>query len=279
MEVGRIQLFNKDCFELLKTMDDNSIDVAFADLPYGILETRWEEQMKKGEFNLPLYFKELFRVCKDDAPLIFTCCSKYMWNLVAAASMPPKYDMIWVKGRASNPFLGRYRPSPKHENILVWYKKQPQIYNKLKIWFHACFEGVARANTELPLSLKHLDTFLQENEQEKLGGTRKKYDAKKRDVAYSTKKYSSKGWKYHTQLPTSIIDVGVGERSKVNPTRKPIALMKRLLMYYCTKESVVFDGTFGSGATIEACQELGCKFIGSELDPIQFKHSHEKFII
>jgi len=201
-----------------------------------------------------------------------------MWNLVSAAPIPPKYDMIWVKGRASNPFLGRYRPSPKHENILVWYKKQPQIYNKLKIWFHACFEGITRANTELPHSLKELDEFLGENKQEKLGGIRRKTTTN-RDVAYSTKKYSSKGWKYHTQLPTSVIDVGVGERSKVNPTRKPIALMKRLLMYYCTKESVVFDGTFGSGATIEACEELGCKFIGSELDPIQFKHSHDRFII
>ena len=188
--------------------------------------------------------------------------------------------MVWVKGRMSNPFIGRYRPAPMHEDILVFYKKQPKIYNKMKKWWHAMFEEQIEPHQEIPKSMEALDKFLNEKTQMKLGGRRKGSigTTEGQDYAMSVKKYNNRGWKYWTRLPSTVIAGIPIERSKLNPTHKPIPLMVRLLKYYVTKESVVFDATFGSGSTIEACKQLGCKFKGSELDERQYNHAFNKYI-
>ena len=274
---NRFELFHGDCFDYMETIEDKSIDVVFGDIPYQMLNAKWD---KKGSFNVPKYMQEVFRIAKDDAPIILTCCSKFTMKLAILGRERYNHNMVWVKKNSSNPFIGNKRPAPRHEDILVFYKNQPQIYNKMKKWWHAVFENQNEPHTKLPKSMAELDKFLKENTQMIIGGRKKIHKHKEgQDYCMSVKKYANRGWKYWTALPTTIIEGIPTERSKFNPTHKPIPLMIRLLKYYVTKESVVFDATFGSGSTIEACKQLGCRFKGSEMDKRQYDHSYQKYIL
>ena len=57
-----INLYNKDCVEALKEMQDNQFDLAIVDPPYGIDIAKWDAiDMKPSDE----YFIELFRVSKN----------------------------------------------------------------------------------------------------------------------------------------------------------------------------------------------------------------------
>jgi site-specific DNA-methyltransferase (adenine-specific)/modification methylase len=57
--------------------------------------------------------------------------------------------------------------------------------------------------------------------------------------------------------------------SRVHPTQKPIALMEWCLSH-ANNPSVVFYPFMGSGTTGVACMNLGCKFIGIEIESKYF---------
>ena len=64
-------IYNQDCLEAMKKMSDNQFDLAVVDPPYGINITknkRLNNNSKKDwdkEIPTPEYFKELFRVSKE----------------------------------------------------------------------------------------------------------------------------------------------------------------------------------------------------------------------
>jgi len=66
-----MNIYNQDCLEAMKVMADNQFDLAIVDPPYGINITknkRLNNNSKKDwdkEIPTPEYFKELFRVSKN----------------------------------------------------------------------------------------------------------------------------------------------------------------------------------------------------------------------
>lgn len=58
---------------------------------------------------------------------------------------------------------------------------------------------------------------------------------------------------------------------KEHPTQKPIEVMKWCLERLPPKTNVILDPFMGSGTTGVACQKLGRRFIGIELDPGYFE--------
>jgi len=66
-----MKIYNQDCLESMKQMKDNQFDLAIVDPPYGINITknkRLNNNSKKDwdkEIPTPEYFKELFRVSKN----------------------------------------------------------------------------------------------------------------------------------------------------------------------------------------------------------------------
>lgn len=269
----KAQLYHGSCFDYFTRLDDKSFDVVFGDIPYQMLDASWD---KKGSFDTAKYMDEIFRIAKDDAPIILTCCSKLAFKLISLKAKWFNHQLIWVKPCSTNPMLARYRPAPRHESVLIFYKKQPKIYGKLKNYYHAKYEGIPKPQDDAPESMEALDAFIEENTRLKLGGCVTGNRKEGQEYCMEVKKYKNRGWAYHTKLPTDVIEGIKIERSKLNPTHKPVALMKRLLKYYVTKESIVGDFTFGSGATIDACKLLGCYFKGSEMDEKQWTHACNK---
>ena len=61
-----MNLINGDCLNELKNIEDNSIDLCILDLPYGILELKWDKKI-----DLDKLWIELKRICKDNTPYFF----------------------------------------------------------------------------------------------------------------------------------------------------------------------------------------------------------------
>tara|TARA_R110000824_G_scaffold115372_3_gene266443 strand:- start:575 stop:964 length:390 start_codon:yes stop_codon:yes gene_type:complete len=68
----------------------------------------------------------------------------------------------------------------------------------------------------------------------------------------------------------------VKANTKDHPAQKPINLHKHILSNIVNENSVVLDPFMGTGSIPMACKELGCKYIGMELEPSYYEKAVEK---
>ena len=64
---------------------------------------------------------------------------------------------------------------------------------------------------------------------------------------------------------------------KDHPAQKPVDLHKHILQNIVDKDKVVLDTFMGTGSIGLACKELGCDYIGMELEIEYFNIAKEKF--
>ena len=280
-------LINGDCLEEMKDMSDNSIDFLFADLPYGQTSCKWDCLI-----DLDLFWKQVNRVCKQEAVMAFTCSVKFGNSLINSNPKCFRYDLIWVKSAACGFLNAKKMPMKKHEMVYIFYRKLPKVYT----------ENIA---------LHHTHKFLKETENKRNGkdgidnkGMVKnrskteivnKYDPplpnsviKEENEVIKTNLYSSKtaekprelyrneGGQYTPPLPNTILEIK-SEKGK-HATQKPIPLMEWLIKYYTREGDVVLDPTMGSGGTGIACKNLNREFIGIEKDEEIYKVAVERNI-
>lgn len=74
------------------------------------------------------------------------------------------------------------------------------------------------------------------------------------------------GW-YGGNAETSVFQIARPSASREHPTAKPVALVSRCLANSTVRGAVVADPFLGSGTTLIACQVLGRRCVGIELDP------------
>ncbi len=122
MEDSQIQLFNGDCLEVMKTLDDKSVDLIFCDLPYGQTSCKWD-----CKIDLEQFWKQVMRIKKLRTPIFFTTTTKFGVDLIQSA--PKKchfrYDLVWVKTAPTGFLCAKKMPMRKHEMIYVFYEKLP----------------------------------------------------------------------------------------------------------------------------------------------------------
>ena len=76
----------------------------------------------------------------------------------------------------------------------------------------------------------------------------------------------ARGW-YGDNSQTSVFEI---PRPKVNadhPTSKPVALVEAMVRNSSRTGEIVWDGFLGSGSTLIACEQLGRRCFGMDLDP------------
>mgnify|MGYP001015863505 CR=1 FL=1 len=61
-------------------------------------------------------------------------------------------------------------------------------------------------------------------------------------------------------------DIDFYDRKRIHPTQKPVELISRIIKASSNSGDLVCDPFFGSGSTGVACQELGRRFFGIEID-------------
>ena len=116
------QIFNADCLEKMKDLDDKSVDLIFCDLPYGQTSCAWDTLI-----DLDLFWKQVMRIKKLNTPIFFTTTTKFGVSLIQSA--PKKcffrYDLVWVKSTPAGFLCAKKMPMRKHEMIYVFYEKLP----------------------------------------------------------------------------------------------------------------------------------------------------------
>ena len=125
-------LLQGDCLELLPTIQDNSIDMILADLPFGMTDNEWDSVIP-----LQPLFKQYERVIKDHGAVLLFGMGKFGASLImnAPKKMPYRYDWIWQKTLAVGFLNCRKMPLRTHENIYVFYKHLPTYHPQMRQGF------------------------------------------------------------------------------------------------------------------------------------------------
>ena len=217
-----MKLINGDCLEVMKDLSDNSIDFLFADLPYGQTSCKWDCLI-----DLDLFWKQVNRVCKQEATMAFTCSVKFGNTLINSNPKCFRYDLIWVKSAACGFLNAKKMPMKKHEMVYIFYRKLPKVYT----------ENIALHHTHKFLKqdkVKYMESDLYGNggkdtqnksiRQHKILYKKSEYEPplpnsviKEENVVIKTELYSSKtsekprelyrneGGQYNPPLPNSVI--------------------------------------------------------------------------
>ncbi len=232
-----------DCLELMKDIPDGSVDMILADLPYGTTACKWDTIIP---FE-PLW-EQYKRIIKDNGAIVLTASQPFTSALVMSNPKMFKYEWIWNKLYGTNIFEANKRPMKYHENILVFYKEQPNYNKQMTFAKKENIRDRIRNSKKESLGTVYGDqkayTPIKENDEER--------------NPISILEYSNQANELH-------------RTKRVHPTQKPVALMEYLIRTYTNEGETVLDFTMGSGTTGVACKNLNRNFIGIELDPEYFK--------
>jgi site-specific DNA-methyltransferase (adenine-specific) len=120
--------YKGDALETIKNkIKDKSIDLIYADPPFGTTGAWWDEKM-----DWPELFKEFFRVLKDNGMIVLHCSIPFNYELIRSAPKPPAYSWYWKKNNSTNHLSVNRMPMRNVEEILVWKNKKNK-YNPQRI--------------------------------------------------------------------------------------------------------------------------------------------------
>ncbi len=241
MVCNKIKLYKGDCLEVMKTIQDKSIDAIITDPPYGTTACKWDSVIP---FE-PMW-EQLNRIVKPNGSIILFGSQPFTSALIMSNVNFFRYEWIWEKTKASAPMLANKMPMRRHENICVFYKKLP-TYNPQKI-----FVGIKDKRK----------TFTERNIN---------YNGYNAKITTKTKK--DDGFRHPNTVQ---IFNNSNKTNLLHPTQKPVALMEYLIKTYTNEGERVLDFTMGSGSTGVACKNTNRNFIGIEQDENYFKIAEQR---
>lgn len=220
------QVYEADCLDLMPQMPDASIDMILCDLPYGVTQNAWDSYIP-----LDKLWKQYLRIIKPNGVIVLTSSGVFTAMLIMSQPALFKYKLVWEKSKPTNFLNAKKQPLRKHEDICVFYKKQP-VYNP------QMGQGVA------------YDKGIRKNQ---LSGS---YGD------FQPKHIYSSGERY----PTDVLyfKTAESEGKVVHPTQKPVELGRYLIKTYTRPGDVVLDNACGSGSFLVAAVLEGRNFIGIE---------------
>jgi|TARA_Y100000310_G_scaffold288585_1_gene314343 site-specific DNA-methyltransferase (adenine-specific) len=238
-----IDLRGVDCLELLKTLDDESIDLVLTDPPYfNIISHQWDNQWTTEQEYLTWceeWTSECVRVLRRHRCM-------YVWGttktdtflkyklqvLNAFNEMHYRNWIIW-----SYDWGGRTKKTfpRKHEDLLMYSKGADHLFNADDVRIpYKMKSNVRKTAVNNPLGKIPTDVWPKNNHT-------------------TSKEYC--GW---------------------HPTQKPVQLLERIILANTNEGDTVLDIFSGSGSTALAAKNTGRNFVGCELDSVYFRKSLER---
>lgn len=231
-----INLYNGDCLDVMKQLPAKSVDMILCDLPYGVTACKWDRCLPLNEL-----WECYDHVCKDNAAIVLFANVPFSVKLGYSNFKNLRYEWVWYKNIATNYLNSNKMPLRKHEQILVFYKKQPTYNQQRRFGF--------------------------KNYKRKGGGVEK-------SNVYGERIRSDLEIKDGSRCPVDILEFE--KESGLHPTQKPVALCEYLIKTYTNEGDKVLDNCMGSGTTGVACLNTKRDFIGIELDENYFKLAKDR---
>ena len=214
---------NGNCLELMSDIDDKSIDMILCDLPYGTTACKWDTIIP---FE-PLW-EQYKRIIKDNGAIVLTASQPFTSALVMSNPKMFRYEIIWEKERPTNIFFVKKQIAKVHENVLIFYKHQPDY------------------NPQMEKSM---------------GVNRKLYDGNESKTHLRQKYKSSEDYNYKIRYPRSVQKINRQNLIAHHPTQKPVALFEYMIKTYTNEGELVLDNCAGSGTTAIACLKTNRNYI------------------
>lgn len=239
-----IRLHKGDCLEIMKDIPDKSVDMILCDLPYGVLN----KSNKSAKWDCVIPFDKLWvqyeRIIKDNGAIVLFGQGMFSAKLMTSNEKLWRYNLVWKKGNRVSGFLdSKRKPLRNHEDILVFYKKQPTYNPQMTIGEKNHKKGGGNHKNTQRCYGKLVDT----------------------PTVLTNEKY-----------PISIINIDKEHPQTLHPTQKPVALLEYLIKTYTNDGETVLDNCMGSGSTGVACINTNRNFIGIELQDEYFEIAKQR---
>lgn len=300
------KIYNDDCFNILPTLEEESVKLVLVDLPYGQTALKWDT-----EIDLKLMWKQLKKCCYRRCIYVFFCTTKYGVKLINSNPKWFKYDLVWEKSRKVGFLSANKMPLRKHEMIYVFsddYENKKGLNNELEEYSKRLFKSIGKTKKEIenkigsmchffgcyggkqfriPIEKKYklliknynIDKFNYFKTYEEI---EKLYSS----ITYNPQKIKGKPYKttggdnqkcIYGDIKNIITD-NKGDRhpttilkfnnpSKVlHKTQKPVDLCEWLIKSYSNEGDLILDFTAGSMSTAIACINTKRNYIMIEKD-------------
>lgn len=224
-------LMQGDCLDRMKEITSGSVDMVLADPPYGTTQSDWDSIIP-----LDLMWEQLERVIKPNGVIVMTAAQPFTSVLVCSNMKMFKYQWVWSKNLKTGNLNAKRRPMVGHEDVVVFYKKQPTYNPQKRIRTTEVKSGNKRNSTTSVYGMQR--ELYADNQSELINP----------DTVITGIKcvHSSDG--------------------RIHVNQKPVELMEYFINTYTNEGDVVLDFCGGSFSTGVACANTGRKFIGIELD-------------
>ena len=244
-------IVNCDNLELLKELDDNSIDLVVTSPPYdgmrhygGVID-QWSEDKFRA------IAKELARTLKNGGVIVWVVADQTIKGSESGSSFK---QALYFKELGLN-----------IHDTMIWKKVNPMPNNHGKRYFSS-FEYMFVFSKGTP------KTFNPIMEECKFGGTMvkaghthsniKEKRKMNRDFIVKEERYKYNVW-----------DIAVSSNKTIHTAAFPLKLARDHILTWSNKGDLVFDPFLGSGTTVIAALELERNFIGCELNKDYYNES------
>jgi len=215
-----------DTLEIMKSIPDNAIDFLLVDLPYGTTQNKWDSVIPLDQL-----WAEYHRIVKGNGAMVFTASSLFTASLMLSNPKEYKYSYIWIKSKSTNFLNAKKQPLRKHEDIVVFYRKQPTYHPQMT-------KGEAYSK----------------------GIRKNQVTGSYGDFAPTL--VASAGGRY--PVDTLYFKTAESEGPVVHPTQKPVSLGRYLVQTFTNPGDTVLDNTSGSGSFLISALLEGRNFVGIE---------------
>lgn len=260
-----VHLMQGDCLNLLPDIPNKSVDMIFADLPYGTTQNKFDKPIPLTDYvmvegkpldreafllhayrvgipyndavvmfrkdALPGLWTHYKRIIKDNGCIALFAQAPFDVKLASSNESWYRYEWIIQKTCPTGHLNARKAPMKAHEKILIFYKKPP-VYNPQMT------EGHSPAHT-FTKQAKSKTNYKQTGANSGGGNT----DRFPIDVLT---------FKWDTRLDAR------------HRNQKPVEMLKYFIRTYTQPGDTVLDNTMGSGSTGVACVHTDRNYIGIE---------------
>lgn len=235
--VERNILINGDCLDVMKGIQDKSIDMILCDLPYGISALKWDSVIP-----FDLLWKEYERIIRDNGAIVLFGSEPFSSLLRTSNLKLYKYDWKWEKPSGANFLNFKYQPAKVYEDIMV-FSKGASSYSK-------------NGNMVYNPIMEEGKPYTQKS-------GKQKFDYGNATVRTPIESVITKndGKRYPRAIQKFAYD-----KDKLHPTEKPIALLEYLIKTYSNDGDLILDNTMGSGSTCVAAINTNRDYIGIEMN-------------
>ncbi len=229
-------LIEEDCLKAMFAIPDSSINLILCDLPYGTTQNQWDSIIP-----LDKLWEHYNRILVPNGAILLMSQGVFTAKLIISNEKHFKYKLTWEKSKATNFLNAKKQPLRKHEDICVFYSKQP-TYNP---------------------QMSQGDPYNKGLRKNQLTGSYGNF---------KPAHVQSDGMRY----PTDVIyfKTAEAEGEVVHSTQKPVELGRYLIRTYTNEGDIVLDNCFGSGSFLVAAalENRHCIGIESNINITSFKN-------